>query len=265
MKKIRDFMRPQRLVTVTEDDDLALAAQILLWHRARYLPVMRGEKVVGVLSEHDLLARQAEIGPAAMGQMKVRSAMSLPVQLAHPDDAATVTARRMVRNGIGCLPVVEDGLLVGLVTRADILHLVGTPPAFAGLRLTARDVMTREPVTGMADDLLVDMASRMEASGVRHLPIIDAQGHLVGMLSDRDVRGAFGAPWQVDTVRALSLRVAHAMSRQPAAAREDAPLSELATRFVDLQVGALVVVDAAERVVGIVSYVDVLKALLRSY
>ena len=57
---------------------------------------------------------------------------------------------------------------------------------------TARMLMTRAPTTAAADDHLLDAAARMAERNVRHLPIVDGDRHVVGILSDRDVRTAVG-------------------------------------------------------------------------
>lgn len=128
----------------------------------------------------------------------------------------------------------------------------------------ARMLMTRLPSTVAADDNLVDAAARMADRNVRHLPVIDGDRHVVGMLSDRDVRTALGdtaRPLRPDegVVRIRSLRVADAMTRDAFVVREDAPFADVVRVFTDQRVGAVPVVDGADRLVGIISYVDVFK------
>ena len=128
----------------------------------------------------------------------------------------------------------------------------------------ARMLMTREPVTAAVDDNLFDAAARMAGRNVRHLPVIDGERHVVGMLSDRDVRTLVGdasRPLRPDDaqVRLRSLRVGDAMTRDAFIVRQNAPFAEVAKVFTDQKVGAVPVVDEADRLVGIISYVDVFK------
>ena len=53
-------------------------------------------------------------------------------------------------------------------------------------------LMTHAPTTAAADDNLIDAAARMADRNVRHLPVVDGERHVVGMLSDRDVRTQVG-------------------------------------------------------------------------
>ena len=88
-------------------------------------------------------------------------------------------------------------------------------------------LMTRAPTTAAADDHLLDAAARMAERNVRHLPIVDGDRHVVGILSDRDVRTAVGnssRPLHPDDarVRMDALRVADAMTRDVFVVGQDA-------------------------------------------
>jgi CBS domain-containing protein len=125
-------------------------------------------------------------------------------------------------------------------------------------------LMTRVPATAAADDSLIDAAARMADRGIRHLPVVDGDRHVVGILSDRDVRTAVGnvsRPLHPDdaVVRIRSLRVTDAMTRDAFVVRDNAPFAEVAKIFIDQRVGAVPVVDGADHLVGIISYVDVFK------
>jgi CBS domain-containing protein len=125
-------------------------------------------------------------------------------------------------------------------------------------------LMSRAPVTAAADDSLLDAAARMAARNVRHLPIVDGERHLVGILSDRDVRSVLGdaaRPFERGdaTVRMKSLRVCDAMTRGAFSVHQDAPFGDIVRIFTDQRVGAVPVVDDADRLIGIISYVDVFR------
>jgi CBS domain-containing protein len=125
-------------------------------------------------------------------------------------------------------------------------------------------IMRRAPLTASASDLLLDAVARMDDRGIRHLPVVDGDHRVVGMLSDRDVRLAvgnarWGSPSTVASMGLGAVRVSAVMSRDPFVVREDAPFLQLVSVFTDERVGAVPVVDDADRLTGIVSYVDVLR------
>jgi len=118
---VRDVMTTDNLLTIGEDDSLAAAAHKMTWARCRHLPVVRDHEVVGVISERDILAWLGEGHRLDAPTDLVRAAMVKPVEVASPDDGIGEVAARMLSFRVGCLPVVVNGKLVGMITRGDLL------------------------------------------------------------------------------------------------------------------------------------------------
>lgn len=265
--KVRDVM--QRGVTVIFDtDDVALAHQLMLWNRIRHLPVLRraDNKLVGVVTERDVL-RALKGGPAAQSQA-VREIMSAPADHVHPNENVADAAADLITKQIGCLPVVDAGEVVGIVTAADMLEVLAQYPAKR--RLAEHDarsvaaIMYPEPIAVHADDRLVYVAQRMAQRGVRHACVVDGTGVLIGMLSDRDIRRLLGDPRRTLDSDGLpkgakEARVAAAMSRHPVAVHQDDQVRGALDILLKHRFGALPVVDDDGRLRGIVSYLDVLQ------
>jgi acetoin utilization protein AcuB len=115
--------------------------------------------------------------------------------------------------------------------------------------------MTPDPETLTPEATLSEVWELMRERRIRHVPVIE-DGVLVGMLSDRDVLFA-AAEGRVDR-RGSVVRV---MTSDVLAVEPDTELSEVIAIMLEGQVGAVPVVRAGTReVVGIVSYVDVLRA-----
>src|SRR5690349_21734537 len=110
-------MRTRNLVSVRPDDELMVASQIMRWAGVRHLPVVENERVVGVLTARDLLRHQAE----GVGEGPVRTFMSANPELVGPDDQVATACALMVARKIGCLPVVDGGKLVGILTTTDVV------------------------------------------------------------------------------------------------------------------------------------------------
>lgn len=262
---VRDIMTDD-VLTIGANDDLRLAIQMMLWGGFRHLPVVERDSLVGIVTEHDITRARLQrgLGPDA----RVAQAMTREPITVAPTDRVGDVAARMADASIASLPVVERGRLVGIVTSNDVLTYLGravAPPVTATLK--TGDVMCAAPRAVREDSLLADALPEMVSAGVRHLPILDAEGRVVGMLSDRDVRAAVGDP--VAALRdetydeTLSLSVAELMSENPITARADQPLDALAWALLDERVGAVPIVDHEDKLVGIVSYIDVLNAALR--
>lgn len=113
-----------------------------------------------------------------------------------------------------------------------------------------------------ANASVLDVLAGMAEKRVRHCPLISDEGVLVGMVSARDlvdflggqryrsiVQGRFGG----DVHQALTRVRASELSRYPAWVTEDTTLVEVLTKFMELGVGALVIVDREKRVKGVLS------------
>ncbi len=132
------------------------------------------------------------------------------------------------------------------------------------LDLPVDRVMTRRPDTVSPEDALGDAAGLMVSGGYRHLPVVDPDGRIVGMLSERDLRARLGSElgqFAEAGRQLLSETVESAMRPNPITAGRRAHVREVLETLIDDRVGALPVTDDADRIVGIVSYMDLLAYL----
>lgn len=126
--KVKDIMIKE-VATLDVEDELSLANDIMRLGRIRHLPVVEGEKVVGIISERDLfrssLAQALGYGNKdtreVMKTLRIKDVMVKQVTTITPDTDLRDAVALMVERKIGCLPVVEDHKLVGLITETDIL------------------------------------------------------------------------------------------------------------------------------------------------
>lgn len=132
--------------------------------------------------------------------------------------------------------------------------------------MTAEEIMTADPVTISENGTLSEAIEILCEKDIRHLPVI-RNGEVVGMLSDRDIRGVglsvFGDLKNVDKLRArLSARVASLMSGDVVTVERSTPLAEIVDLMLSEKVGAVPVVEEdTNKLVGIISYVDILQVL----
>lgn len=268
--RVREIMTSTHLAVARVDDDLALAGQMMLWTNVRHLPVVREDgTVVGVVSVRDFLSRQKAGNDGAGARVRVEEAMSYPPVTVTPNMPVASAITMMLDRKIGCLPVVEDDVLVGILTTSDLLRnqLEGVierpadrvPPA-------VRAIMKRAPAVVTPDNEIFDAVALMAGRRIRHLPVVDHERRLLGMLSDRDVRSALG-----DLGRLLSdpdarerfrgTVVGQVMHQDAVTVRADAPISTAIDRLTEERVGALAVVSDEGILVGMLSYLDILEAL----
>jgi len=129
--RIRDLMSTN-VVTVTEDTSIHDARKIMDAHKIRRLPVMKKDKLVGLVTKHMLL--EAAPSPATslsihelhylLARMTVKEIMVKKPYTISPDMPAEEALQVGQEKGYGAFPVMEDGRLVGIVTESDIVRLM---------------------------------------------------------------------------------------------------------------------------------------------
>jgi acetoin utilization protein AcuB len=114
------------VVTVTPDTTVEHALLIAKHSHIRHLPVVKDGYLVGLVSDRDLRdaapSTLEETGEHACLNTTVDRLMMTSVHTSHPFDFVEDAALQIYRHRIGCLPVVTQGKLVGIVSERDILH-----------------------------------------------------------------------------------------------------------------------------------------------
>ncbi len=133
--------------------------------------------------------------------------------------------------------------------------------------MNAGDVMTRDPITVSSDDTVRTAIKLQLENDIRHVPVVDEDGNLVGMLSDRDLRDATLPIWtrfeEPEKAReALDRPVSDLMQADTQSVTVEDDLGDVIDIIIDHKIGAVPVVDAeSARLVGIISYIDILAAM----
>jgi CBS domain-containing protein len=129
MARVVDVMKRQ-IVSVGADDRLSTVEDIMTLGGVRHMPVVSGGKLVGVVSERDLLRASLSTLDSAgkddrrafLHAVVIRRVMSTPPIVIGPRASVRLAARMMADQKIGCLPVVsEEGDLIGILTETDVL------------------------------------------------------------------------------------------------------------------------------------------------
>lgn len=130
--------------------------------------------------------------------------------------------------------------------------------------MLVRDRMSRRVTTVRPEARLSEAAQLMRARRIRHLPVVDPAGRLVGMVTDRDLRQALFAPAvqaeAEDVLEVLEgLSVGDIMTRGVVSIRAATSIRDAARLMYERKLGALPVVER-ERLVGLLTETDVLGA-----
>jgi acetoin utilization protein AcuB len=125
MLLVRDSMT-REVVTVGPETTAAAALALCREKGIRHLPVLEGGWLVGMISDRDLRSATPALGDPdraeALERIQVADEMAKEVATVRPEDPIEEAAIEMYERKIGCLPVVDDGDLVGIVTSSDVMR-----------------------------------------------------------------------------------------------------------------------------------------------
>ncbi len=120
------------LFSITKDERMTVAKKIMKEKNIRHLPVVDGKKLIGLVTNMDI--RKAEASPATsleirelhylLDKLTVGEIMTRNVIAISPDISIEEATTLLHDNKIGCLPVVEDGVLVGMITENDVMEIL---------------------------------------------------------------------------------------------------------------------------------------------
>jgi CBS-domain-containing membrane protein len=205
--RVVDVMAPEPVAVLASASFKEVAARLLEHHAAAFPVLDADNKVVGVVSEADLLPKEAleagyegHRGPLASTRHRaerekavgvtVSDVMSQPAVTIGPFDLLSHAAHVMYDRKVSCLPVVEGGRLVGLITRADVLSVFGRADADIRWTILNKIILGEflaDPTVFSVSvrDGVVTLTGRPETADVGH-DIVAAVRHTEGVVAVRD-------------------------------------------------------------------------------
>ena len=176
MKTVADIMTPAPIV-VEVPGSRSDAINTMVRNKLTGLPVVRASDgmLMGVVSRRDIFRK--------FDEDQLSLIMKKGCITVSPDATVEEVARIFSEMRIHRLPVVEEGKLVGIVTPTDLLRIIKDMKT----DLLAEDVIRTTCVTAFEDEPLTYTIPAMRVSDVSALPVLDAHGKLVGIITDRDL------------------------------------------------------------------------------
>lgn len=138
-------------------------------------------------------------------------------------------------------------------------------------RIYIKEFMTKDPIILAPGDTMVDVYERMRGHQIRHLPVMNENGELVGIFSATDLNRAYTpreteSGWYYEKERLNMLNLRHFMSKDPLTLTPENTLKEAAEIMASTKFGCLpIVAPGTRKLVGIVSYIDVLKEIVKYF
>ncbi|HEX5746284.1 MAG TPA: CBS domain-containing protein [Archangium sp.] len=264
--RVRDVMS-RNVSTLRVSEELTVEELLKKFRHVQHLPVVgANNRLMGMLTRMDVLEEALHSGRERW--IRVRNLMSCPVQSISEDEELPAAARAMRGAHLHSLAVVDaSGSMVGILTDGDLLSAMAgehVPAPSGPWELPVDALMTPEPLALGPDARLDEAAWTLIYAGVRHLPVVDEGDRLLGIISERDLRQRLGGTareWPRAAHEVLEERVGEMMTPEPLFLRSGASLGRALELFTDERVGALPVVDEDRRLLGILSYIDLLRWL----
>ncbi|HVO18433.1 MAG TPA: DUF190 domain-containing protein [Anaeromyxobacter sp.] len=247
-------------------------------------------RVVALVGHGLITVDETEVALAAprpvrdlQGSVKVRDVMSRDVLSVEPATPVHRVVELLMGRPYRAVPVVEAGRPVGIVTNSDLVRRGGlgirvdllrslegpelheTLQRLSGQDRTAAEVMTPAPVTVDADSPLPVAAELMARRRLKRLPVVDAEGLLVGVVSRLDLlrTAAAGLPTAVPGAGELGLARDEPLSRvmrtDVPTVHTDTSLAEVFQAVISTRLNRAFVVDQERRVVGLVSDAELIE------
>jgi len=250
----------------------------------RLIPLVRAMIGDGLITIGELEVIQYAAGrrPDPLEQ-SVGNIMRTSVTTVLPQTPVARIIDLLIDRGYRCLPVVDtDRHVVGIITDGDLLRqanlparlgLYGTIPAeslraqFAELASStgvATDVMTEPVVTVDADETLRNLVTKMNLHDLKRLPVVDSNGHLVGLVTRLDLlqtleyQGLGDDTSQQQPPRCGS-SIPELMNVSPPTVTPDALLEDVLHALEQSHQQRVMVVDSTGKITGIVTDGDILR------
>jgi CBS domain-containing protein len=272
---VHDLMHTA-VTTVPPDARVRTAYQMMTMRNARirHLPVVTDNgTLMGILTDRDVRRAGASDAPPMathelhylLDKLSVRDIMTPNVVTVRGDTPIEEAGQLFLQRKFGCLPVVRDGhCLEGILTVVDLLQAY-IAHADTEHPLGVTSMMQTQLLTATPSMALAEVERLMHANNIRHVPVISGT-HLVGIVTDRDIRDALPSP-----ATTLSRgEIAYQMATTPVKAcmttavvsiSAEAAMVYAARLLVQHTIGCLPVM-ANHALVGIVTDMDCVRAFL---
>ena len=256
--KVEDIMTTD-IVSVDKDESLKHVLNLMKKHDITKIPVLEDKKLIGIVTDNTIAyklgsKRKREVTAA---RLHASSVLEKNIITVTPETKVTQILKSVGEPGPTMLPVVKQNQLVGLVTKADLLHLVDS-------KQPVHSIMQKNIHAVDPEDRVVHARRIMLDENVARLPVI-GDGKLLGIISDKEIAFSLASvkrsfslgrqKHQLDELLVQDVMKTPAIWITPSLSAQDA-----AKIMLKHNIGALPILDG-DTITGIVTRTDLLKTL----
>src|SRR5688572_27712346 len=253
---VRDIMTTTP-ITVDKDRNLKDVLATMRQHNITKIPVTDAGRLVGVVSDGKIVDKLGRMHNRNVQTttMHASSVMEKDFIVAHPDEPLDNLLADVGKPGLTMVPVVQGNKLVGIVTKANLLHLVKSEAKVSS-------IMRKEVHAVSPEERLVHARRLLLDNDIARLPVVEG-GKVRGVIAEYEIAEAFAGFKQADAhvqrANIRDLQVAPYMRRDVVAVSPDASANDAAKLMLERQVGGLPVVDGRGILQGIVTRTDLIR------
>ncbi len=256
--KVKDVMT-KYIIFVDKDINLRHVLKLMKKHNITKIPVVEDKKLVGVITDNTIAVKLGSIRKKGIpaSRLHASSVTDKEFEIVTPDTDVETILKKVGEPGPTMLNVVQNEKLVGVVTKADLLHLVDSD-----LRL--HQIMTKNVHVVSPDDRVIHARRVMIDEQIARLPVVN-NGMLVGVVSDTeiafslaDVKRSFSIGKQKH--RLDELLVGNVMKSPAIWTTPNMTCKEAARIMLKKHIGFLPIIDD-NKLTGIITRTDLLKTI----
>lgn len=253
----RDVMSDSKITTAPHES-LSRALSLMDKYNKFEIPVMENDEVIGLIS-YSVLVRRRNL-PLSM---PVERVMHLVPRIS-PETSIPVISEILMTDDYSSVPITENGRLVGMVTRRNIIQQLLEKDIFTDI--SVEDVMAAPVTTVEETDAISKSLHEMNQLEERSLPVIDPDGRLTGIITldnlDRFIRGKKVRASQGEIKGekiSPKIEVKSAMITPPVSVGTGAMLGTVMRNIVKYKINTVPVIDDEGRPLGIITSLDIIE------
>ena len=258
--KVKDVMTTD-VITVDKDVDLNHVLTLMKKHDITKIPVLEEKQLVGMVTDNIIAYKLGSIRKKGVpaSRLHASSVTDKNIECIKSDTEVKTILKKVGKPGPTMLCVTENKHLLGVVTKADLLHMVES-------KKPVREIMNKKILTVSPDDRIIHARRIMVDEKIARLPVVD-KGQLVGMISDNELAFAFANvkksfPLGHQKHRLDEFLVKDVMKTPAIWTQPNSTAKQAAEIMLKYNVGALPIIEN-DKIVGIISRTDLLNTISR--
>ena len=265
---VKDVMS-REVFLVDKDQNIPDALKLMKKHKISRLPVINTnnnhvKELVGIMTEKDIGRRlgSSRYGNLAPSHFHASTVMTSEPLTIESNESIGKAAQILIENKIGGLPVVDNGKIIGIITKTDFIDTCQGRPFH---EITVGERMTSNPITVNSQDRLVHARRLIIDEGIGRLPVMEGD-EIGGIVTAKDIAQSMISfrkvvPDKYKPARIRNLLVGDVMTQNVKTVSEDSLIEEVATIMVENNFSGLPVVKNGI-IKGIITKTDLLKLIM---